>query len=63
MPTGLLTPEHVGVILIVLLLVFGPKRLPEAGRALGRGIREFKDAITGVPRNSADTELEPPSKA
>ena len=62
MPTGLLTPAHVGLLLIVLLLIFGPKRLPETGRALGRGIREFKDAITGAPRNSVDAELEPPSK-
>ncbi len=35
------------VILIVLLLVFGPKRLPEMGRSLGRGMREFKDSISG----------------
>jgi sec-independent protein translocase protein TatA len=47
MPTGLLTPSHVAILLIVALLILGPKRLPEAGRALGTGIREFKDAITG----------------
>ena len=35
------------IILIVLLVVFGPKRLPEMGRSLGRGMREFKDAVTG----------------
>jgi sec-independent protein translocase protein TatA len=35
------------VILIVALLVFGPKRLPEIGRSLGRGMREFKESITG----------------
>ena len=35
------------VILIILLLVFGPKRLPEMGRSLGRGMREFKDSLTG----------------
>ena len=35
------------IILIVLLVVFGPKRLPEMGRSLGRGMREFKDSITG----------------
>jgi sec-independent protein translocase protein TatA len=45
-------PGNVGwqglvVILIILLLVFGPKRLPEMGRSLGRGMREFKDSITG----------------
>jgi sec-independent protein translocase protein TatA len=35
------------VILIVALLVFGPKRLPEIGRSLGRGMREFKDSVGG----------------
>jgi len=35
------------IILVVALLVFGPKRLPEIGRSLGRGMREFKDSITG----------------
>ncbi len=47
MPTGLLTPTHVAILLIVALLILGPKRVPEAGRALGAGIREFRDAITG----------------
>lgn len=35
------------VLLLVLLLVFGPKRLPEMGRQLGKGMREFKDSVTG----------------
>jgi sec-independent protein translocase protein TatA len=43
------------VIIFVLLLVFGPKRLPEMGRSLGRGMREFKDSITG---NDGDEEPE-----
>lgn len=42
---------------VVLLLVFGPKRLPELGRSLGRGAREFKDSITGDSKNDA-SELE-----
>ena len=40
-------PTHLLFILVVALLVLGPKRLPEAGRALGRGIRDFRTAITG----------------
>lgn len=39
-------PELI-ILLIVLLLVFGPKRLPEMGRSVGRGIREFKDSVSG----------------
>ena len=38
-------PEII-IILVVLLLLFGAKRLPEMGRSLGRGMREFKDAVT-----------------
>ena len=34
-------------MLVIVLLVFGPKRLPEMGRSLGKGMREFKDSITG----------------
>ena len=56
------------VILIVALLVYGPKRLPEIGRSLGKGMREFKDSITGgsddekaeLPARSAD-DPPPPS--
>jgi sec-independent protein translocase protein TatA len=39
--------QGVLIILLVLLVIFGPKRLPEMGRSLGRGIREFKDSVTG----------------
>jgi sec-independent protein translocase protein TatA len=39
-------PMELVVVLIIALVVLGPKRLPEAGRGIGRGIREFKDAIT-----------------
>ena len=46
------------VILVVALLVFGPKRLPEIGTSLGKGMREFKDSITG---KDDKPELAPPS--
>ena len=42
------------VILLVLLLIFGPKRLPEMGRSIGRGLREFKDSLTGHDEEEAD---------
>jgi sec-independent protein translocase protein TatA len=35
------------ILLLIVLLVFGPKRLPEMGRSLGKGMREFKDSISG----------------
>jgi sec-independent protein translocase protein TatA len=63
-------PEFIGLpglllIGLVAFLVFGPKRLPEMGRSMGRGMREFKDSITGkddkpeLPSSADDTR--PPS--
>ncbi len=46
MLSGLENPIHILVILVVLLLVFGAKRLPEIGRGIGSGMRGFKDALT-----------------
>ena len=44
---GLDNPIHLLLLLVILLLVFGAKRLPEMGRSLGGGLRGFKDAISG----------------
>jgi sec-independent protein translocase protein TatA len=46
---GLDNPIHILFLLMLLLLVFGAKRLPEIGRSLGTGMRGFKDALTGEP--------------
>ena len=46
MPFGISVWEIL-ILLLIVLLVFGPKRLPEMGRSLGKGMREFKDSITG----------------
>ncbi len=46
MPAGISVWELL-ILLLVILLVFGPKRLPEMGRQLGKGMREFKDSISG----------------
>ena len=48
------------IILVIVLVIFGPKRLPDLGRSLGRGMREFKDSVTGkdkdeLPESSAET--------
>lgn len=44
--TGLTSPTHIALLLVVLLLVFGAKRLPELGRSLGTGMREFKHSVS-----------------
>ena len=45
--SGLESPMHLLVVLIIAVLVLGPKKLPEAARGLGSGIRQFKDSIEG----------------
>ena len=40
-------PLEIIIVLVVVLLIFGPKRLPDLGRSLGSGMREFKDSVTG----------------
>ena len=47
-------PMELAIVLVLALIVLGPKRLPEAGRSLGRGMREFKDSISG--RNNDDDD-------
>jgi len=42
-------PMELIVVLIIALVVLGPKKLPDAGKSIGKGMREFKDAITGGP--------------
>jgi len=46
-----LGPLEIVLIVVVLLIVFGPKRLPSLGRSLGSGLREFKDSITGEDKH------------
>jgi sec-independent protein translocase protein TatA len=53
MPFGIGVWE-LAILLLVALLVFGPKRLPEMGRSLGRGMREFKDSVSGNSRDDDD---------
>ncbi|HWD10949.1 MAG TPA: twin-arginine translocase TatA/TatE family subunit [Solirubrobacteraceae bacterium] len=50
---GLDNPLHIAFLVVILLLVFGARRLPEIGRSLGSGMREFKDSITGETKQPA----------
>lgn len=66
-------PLELGIILVIVLLIFGPKRLPGLGKQLGTGMREFKDSITGKDKDddatdafgqpSAHTQIQPAPEA
>jgi len=66
---GLDNPLHIAFLLVVLLLVFGARRLPEIGRSLGSGMREFKQSIGGglsqptLPAASEQPQPAPAAKA
>ena len=49
-------PPELLIVLVIVLVIFGPKRLPGLGRSLGRGMREFKDSITGKTRDDDDDD-------
>jgi sec-independent protein translocase protein TatA len=52
---GLDNPLHIAFLVVILLLVFGARRLPEIGRSLGAGMREFKESVTGESKSHAPT--------
>jgi TatA/E family protein of Tat protein translocase len=54
--SGLESPTHILMLLLLLILLFGAKRLPEMGRSLGTGMREFKDSVTGAMPAASDVE-------
>lgn len=60
---GLDNPLHIAVLVVLILLVFGAKRLPEIGRSLGAGMREFKESVTGESKQQpalSATQPQPP---
>ena len=59
---GLLQPTHLFFILLIVLIIFGPGKLPELGKGLGKGIKEFKDAMRGGLSGSSDKEKEEEKK-
>jgi len=58
-------PLELAIVLIIALVVFGPKRLPELGRSLGRGIREFRGSVSGDSHDEPESReaIEPPPAA
>ena len=56
---GLDNPVHILILLLIILLVFGAKRLPEIGRSLGEGMRGFKDSISGQPSQQSSLTAMP----
>ena len=57
MGTGWTSPTHIILLLLIALLLFGAKRLPEIGRSLGKGMREFKNSITGKDEDEPPAQL------
>ena len=51
-------PMELIIVLVIALVVLGPKRLPDAGKSLGKGIREFKDGITGSAKDDDHERIE-----
>ena len=51
-------PMELIIVLVIALIVLGPKRLPEAGRAVGKGLREFKDSLSGMSAHDDDEDDE-----
>ena len=49
-------PMELVIVLVIALIVLGPKRLPEAGRSIGKGMREFKDSLSGDTRHDEDDD-------
>ncbi len=58
-----LGPGEMLLILAIALVVLGPKKLPEAGRSLGRGLREFKDSVSNMSSNKDEDDDTPRLKA
>jgi sec-independent protein translocase protein TatA len=56
-------PLEIGIVLVIVLVIFGPKRLPELGKSMGKGLREFKGSITGDGDKSAKSSELNSSKA
>lgn len=59
---GMITPMTAGIVLVIALVIFGPGKLPELGKALGKGIREFKNSTEGETKIADDKKEEKSEK-
>ncbi len=57
--SGLESPAHLLVVLVIAMLVLGPKRLPQVGRSLGSGIRQFKASLEGKEESPEEPSEKP----
>jgi sec-independent protein translocase protein TatA len=55
-------PLEIVIILVIVLIIFGPKRLPDLGKSLGHGMREFKDSVTGKDKEELTQSTAEPSE-
>jgi sec-independent protein translocase protein TatA len=53
---GSIGPGELIIVLVIALIILGPKRLPEVGRSVGKGMREFKDSLAGINDDDGDDE-------
>jgi sec-independent protein translocase protein TatA len=60
---GPIGPLELGIILLIVIVIFGPRRLPGIGRSLGEGMREFKDSVTGGKSDDERQKLAPGADA
>ncbi len=60
---ALLNPEYIALILILALVLFGAKRLPELARSLGQGVKEFRKSVREISEDPDSSESSPPPKS
>jgi sec-independent protein translocase protein TatA len=59
---GSIGPMELIIVLVIALIVLGPKRLPEVGRSVGKGMREFKDSLSGINMDDDDEDDPKPQR-
>jgi sec-independent protein translocase protein TatA len=63
MPFNNIGPTELIIVLVIALIVIGPKKLPEVGKSLGKGMREFKDSLSGDRREDEEDVAQPLQRA